>query len=124
MITVSAETVADVERATQEFGAVQAIVDPRGLEVRMNAAVLGLQRFVTNNIEVDQGRTKNSIFANVRVNGNSVVGMLGSNVSYSPFVRNASHQMQFFKYAEQQKGADIARQLGDDVVVSVESVFD
>lgn len=87
-------------------------------------ALMQLLRFVLGNIEVDTGRTKNSIFPSVEGGGgNSVSAMLGTNVHYSPYVRDAGHRQQFFEYAAEKEGPRILAGLGQEVVVKVEGHF-
>lgn len=95
------------------------------MEARVSRGLVMLQSFVSKNIEVDTGRTKNSVFARVSGGrGNSVVGMLGTNVKYAPYVQDGTHSKQFFDYAAEREGQRVADALGEDFIVSVERVFD
>jgi len=96
--------------------------DP-GQEALFHEALGQLLSFVARNIEVDEGRTKNSVFPSLRVRPNGVAAMLGTNVRYAPYVRDGGHGVQFFKYAERHEVPRVLAWLGDEVVVRVEGAF-
>lgn len=124
---ISIRTKADTpHEAAEKYRAAAELLraDGQGLPALMSEAVGQLQRFAQGNIEVDTGRTKNSVFGNVSGRGNSVVGMLGTNVRYAPFVRDSGHRMQFMKYAERKEVPNVLKYLGEGVVSSVEEVFE
>jgi len=83
------------------------------------ATLLAL-RFVQANIEVSTGRTKNSVN---RKETNALVGMLSTNVSYAPFVRDAGHSEQFFRYAARVEGPRIQDAFGMEVQARVNRAF-
>lgn len=123
-IDVNAASLEDIERVQRQMAGVLTAVSPSdGLKGVITLATLQMHRFVANNIEVDSGRTKNSIFPEVTNAGNSVVGVLGSNVSYSPFVRDANHGRQFFDYAKDVEGPNIKKLLGDEMTAEIERGF-
>lgn len=95
-----------------------------GLRDILLVGLLQMERFVLGNIEVDTGRTKNSIFQDLAATGNSIRAMLGTNVIYSPYVRDAGHKEQFFEYAAKVEGPRVAERMGGEVVIRVERAFD
>jgi len=122
-LAVNQSTLEDIEAAQKALQAVKADITGDGLEGMLTLAVGQLERFVAGNIEVKTGRTKNSVFGSVSGSGNSVEAFLGTNVSYSPFVRNASHSKQFFAYAADVEGPHVQKWLGDEVDLRVERGF-
>lgn len=96
---------------------------PNGLMSMMHTAVSQLHRFTAINIEVDTGRTKNSLFTSVSNNGNSVVGMLGTDVRYAPYVRESNHGMQFMDYALDREVPRLVAQMGGKITNVVERSF-
>lgn len=125
-LNVNEASIADIEKAQRQLNSAVAQfgAESGGLTARLTEAILQLQRFVLGNIEVDTGRTKNSVFADVSQNGNSVTAMLGTNVSYAPYVRDAGHGEQFFKHAERVEVPGVLEWLGADIVARVEGSFD
>lgn len=124
MITVSPQTIEDIRQSQLAFEmAAEALSAGGGLEGLFAEAILQLGRFVAGNIEVDTGRTKNSVFPSVEGRGNSIVAMLGTNVSYSPFVRDAGHSRRFFEYAADVEGPRALAVLGDEVVLEIARGF-
>lgn len=125
-LDVNAASIASIERAQSQLNSAVAQfgAESGGLTARMTEAILQLNRFVLGNIEVDTGRTKNSIFPDVRQDGNSVTAMLGTNVSYSPYVRDKGHGEPFFDYAERVEVPGVLEWLGADIVARVEGAFD
>jgi hypothetical protein len=121
MIRIDASSIASIQQAEDQLQAILEAVTGDGLADIMQLAVLQAHRFVSSNIEVDTGRTKNSVFPEVRAAGNGVEGVLGTNVVYSPWVRDASHSQQFFEYAAEHEGPNIARMFGEQVQIRVES---
>lgn len=125
-LDVNAASIEDIERVQRQLNSavMQMGAKSGGLVARMTEAILQLQRFVLGNIEVDTGRTKNSVFADVSEADNSVAAMLGTNVNYSPWVRDRGHSEQFFKYAERVEVPTVLEWLGGDIVARVEGSFD
>lgn len=120
MLVLSNQSEQDIERARAALEQVRAEVTGQGMAAIMALAVVQMQRFVTANIEVDTGRTKNSIFTQVRVEGNGVDGVLGTNVSYAPYVRDDGHYQQFFEFAAEAEGPRVAQLFGDEVQIRVQ----
>ncbi|MCL4867756.1 MAG: hypothetical protein KJ063_02210 [Anaerolineae bacterium] len=120
MIVFSEETLRDANRTAQALAAVQAGVTGSGMMGIMSLAVVQMQRFVSGHIEVDTGRTKNSVHAEVKRVGNGVEGVLGTNVVYSPYVRDDKHQRPFFDHARNVEGPNVVRLFGDEVNLRVE----
>ena len=120
MLTLSQSSIQDVNRSQQALMQVQASVTGGGMVEIMTLAVLQMQRYVSAHIEVDTGRTKNSIFTQVRGAGNGAEGVLGTNVSYSPYVRDNTHSRQFFEHAAEGEGPNVARLFGEEVQIRVE----
>jgi len=77
----------------------------------------------TNSGEAGNKGTMATVARLVTGSGNSVEAFLGTNVSYSPFVRNASHSKQFFAYAADVEGPHVQKWLGDEVDLRVERGF-
>lgn len=125
-LNVNEASIEDIEKAQRQLNSAVAQfgAESGGLAARLTEAILQVQRFVLGNIEVDTGRTKNSVFADVSQSGNSVAAMLGTNVNYSPYVRDAGHKEQFFKYAERVEVPGVLAWLGADIVARVEGSFD
>lgn len=126
MIQLSVDTA-----SIQDLEALQADLRQAAREVSANSGLLGLMtqgilqidRFVANNIEVDTGRTKNSVFPTTRQNGNSVLAQLSTNVSYAPYVREAGHGEQFLAYAEQREVPGVVAWIGEQAGIKVEAVL-
>lgn len=123
MITIDKSAIADIERAKDGLAAVQKELMATGADSMWMLALLQLNRFVGANIEVATGRTKNSVFTQVSGSGNGITALLGTNVSYSPFVRDAGHHQQFFEYAAEYEGPAVARMLGEEVDIRVQRAF-
>lgn len=121
MNVAAAETAADIERVQRQLDdTIKAIGEADGMKSLISLATLQALRFVQANIEVDGGRTKNSIN---RRGTNAIVGVLATNVSYAPFVRDAGHSEQFFRYAERVEGPKIMENFGFEVEVRVNKAF-
>lgn len=119
MINVNTATVADIERVQRQLSNVLAGVTGDGLTEIITLATLQMLRFVQANIEVDTGRTKNSVFPHVQ----GTEGRLGTNVTYSPFVRDAGHGKQFFRHAADVEGPALGRAFGTEVQARVNRAF-
>lgn len=65
----------------------QVVADLHGAPMlnAMRDATLMVQRDAKKNAPVDTGRLRASITPEIRMDGNDVVGVVGSNVAYSPF---------------------------------------
>jgi hypothetical protein len=113
------ETQAKLEAAQQAIAP-----DTGGLADILAVGLAQLERFTVANIEVDTGRTKNSIFPKLGQQGNSVVASLNTNVSYAPYVRDASHKQPFFDYAAKVEGPRVAKMLGLEVDIRVTKAFE
>lgn len=96
-----------------------------GLENKLLLGLAQLDRFVAANIQVQTGRTKNSIFQRIGRSGNSVAAGLHTNVKYSPYVGHLPGRSseQFFKYAARVEGLRVANSVGQDIVITVEGKF-
>lgn len=99
------------------------VVGPDGMTAEVQKALIELHRFVVDNIEVDTARTRLSIFMNVFTDNGGVNGMLGSNVSYSPWVRDAGHGQQFFEYAARVAGPRVLENMSREFVLKVAGVL-
>lgn len=111
---------ADIERVQRELADVVAAVgEGEGLDSLLTLATMQALRFVQANIEVDTGRTKNSVMPSVQ----DSEGRLGTNVSYAPFVRDAGHSEQFFRYAARVEGPRIQEAFGMEVQARVNRAF-
>jgi len=122
MIKVSTNGTA--ERSQGQYNSAAQAISPSGLAPLFQAALLQLQRFTLGNIEVDTGRTKNSIFAQLDQSGNSIAALLGTSVRYAPYVRQANGGVQFFTYAADVEGPAALAALGDNVILAVSGEFD
>lgn len=110
----------DAERMERQLAAVmEAVGAGAGQRDLLTLATMQALRFVSANIEVDTGRTKNSVFPEV----GETTARLATNVSYSPFVRDASHSEQFFRYAERVEGPRIGEAYGLEVQARVNRAF-
>lgn len=98
-------------------------VGPEGMTAEIQKALIQLHRFVVDNIEVDTARTRLSIFMNVFADGGGVNGMLGSNVRYAPWVREAGHGSQFFEYAARVEGPRVLESMSREFVLKVAGVM-
>jgi hypothetical protein len=123
MIRLSAEPGHSPAEAAAKLRAAAKAAGVDGQVAAFTEAISQLHRFVANNIEVDTGRTKNSIFPRVSKEANGVEAMLGTAVIYSPYVRDAGHSQQFFDYAEEREVPQIMRWLADEMIIKVEQPF-
>lgn len=89
----------------------------------MDLALIQMHRFILGNIEVDTTRTKNSIFMKSGVDGDGPWGKIGSNVKYSPWVRDAGHGTQFMEYAVKKEGPAVLALLGKEYTLAVHKKF-
>lgn len=121
MINVNQATVQDIETTQRQLADALAAVggESGGMEDIITLLTLQMLRFVQGHIEVDTGRTKNSVFPSVA----GTEGRLGTNVSYSPFVREAGHGRQFFDYAADVEGPAVARAFGLEIQSRVNRAF-
>lgn len=104
-------------RAAQEVG-------PEGLEARITEGVAQLVRFASANVEVRTSRTKNSIYGKVEGGQGVVRGIVGATSSYHPYVRDAGHGVQFLRHAAQKELPLVLKNIGQDVVASVQEAFE
>lgn len=104
--------------------AVQQASGAGGLKRAMTAGILRLDRFVAGNIEVDTGRTKNSIVPSITGAGAQVTGQLGSGVRYSPYVRNRNGGLQFFEYARRTEVPKVLQMMAVDISAKIEGEFE
>ncbi|MBK8990158.1 MAG: hypothetical protein IPM39_29525 [Chloroflexi bacterium] len=120
MIDVNTASVEDIERVQRQLAEVITQVgDGDGLEGLLTLATMQALRFVLAHIEVDTGRTKNSVFPTVK----GGEAKLATNVSYAPFVRDAGHSEQFFRYADRVEGPRIQESFGLEVQARVNRAF-
>lgn len=80
-----------IRRAIGTANKIGDAIDPSdGLRTTMRLAAGQLHRYTIGQprsiMRVDTGRLKNSIFPDVRKAGRQVVGIVGTNVEYAPFV--------------------------------------
>ena len=124
-INVNTAIPGEIEQVQAQFNsAAQAIAaESGGLRAILALGLAQLDRFVATHIEVDTGRTKNSIFQHLGGQGNSAVAALATNVSYAPYVRDEGHNKQFFKYAAEVEGPAVLEMLGKEVIIRVEEPF-
>lgn len=125
-IKVNEASIEDLEQMQAKLRRVLELVGAQtgGLEEMITLGVLQLDRFVAANIEVDTGRTKNSIFPSVHGDGNRVTGQLATNVWYAPWVRDAGHDAHFFDYAEKKEVPAVLAMLGSEFSARVEQGFE
>lgn len=123
-INVDEASLRSIRKVQRQLTDAVKAIDPSGVEEVVQLTTLQALRFIQGNIEVDTGRTKNSIFPAVTKLGNGADGVLGTNVSYSPFVRDASHTKPFFAYAAENEGPRLAQFFGAEINVRVENAFD
>lgn len=118
-----ADSAADVARKVAR--ALEEMQDAR-LSARMNQAVMQLLRFTQTNIEVDTGRTKNSLVGTVtQASGRGITGMVASsNVSYAPYVREAGHTVHFVDFAYEREVPRILDWLVEDVISEVTRIIE
>lgn len=110
------------EAVAAKFAKAAEAVGPAGLEASITLGVSQLVRFASANVEVDTGRTKNSIYG--KVNSGSVVqGIVGATSSYHGYVRDAGHGIQFLRYAGQKELPNVLQTIGQGVVASIEESF-
>lgn len=115
------ETAVDIERVQRQLDdTIKAIGEADGMKSLISLATLQALRFVQANIEVDTTRTKGSLN---RRGTNAIVGMVSTNVSYAPYVRDAGHSEQFFDYAARVEGPRIKENFGLEVEVRVNKAF-
>ena len=100
-----------------------AVTAEEGMEAEITKALIQLHRFVLAHIEVDTARTKHSIFMETHISGDSVIGKLGTNVKYSPYVRDANHKEPFFRYAARIEGPRVLEALGREFTMKLYGVF-
>jgi hypothetical protein len=93
------------------------------LPATITKGLLQLQRYMTRDIEVDTGRTKQSLFVQVKTKPDGVVGAVMSNVKYSPWVRDAGHQRHFMVQAAQREGPRVLAEMGREYVLNVAAAF-
>ena len=76
-LSVNKSAIADIKRMQDQLNSAVMVfgAESGGLTGRLTEALMQVERFVLGYIEVDTGRTKNSIFANVSQQGNDVVAM-------------------------------------------------
>lgn len=126
-INVNTAEPGEIERVQRQLNsAAQAIgANSGGLEAILALGLAQLDRFVAVNVEVDTGRTKNSVFQHIGGGGqgNSIAAALATNVRYSPYVRDASHSQPFFQYAAEKEGPAVLEMLGEEVIIRVEEAF-
>lgn len=113
MITVQVDSRAALQKLTN----VQNNLD--NLEQIITHAVVSMQAFIDSNIEIDTGRTRGSVSAQVRGGGSSVEGVIGAHTHYAPWVRDAGHTQQFLHYASDNHGPVLQRQMGQAVQVAI-----
>lgn len=116
--------VEDLKRMQRQLMTAKKAVTGDGMEGIMNLGLIQLHRFVLANIEVDTARTKHSIFMQMDRKGKDVEGRLGSQVFYSPWVRDAGHGVHFFEYAQAQEGPAVLAMLGREFTLAVNRAFD
>lgn len=116
----SAEDIARVQRELDQVITTVGEGGDAGLKSIITLATLQALRFVQANIEVRTARTKNSVN---RRGTNAIIGMLATNVSYAPFVRDATHSEQFFRYAARVEGPRIQESFGLEVQARVNRAF-
>ena len=101
-------------------GAARILSGEAGFPAAAQEALIQLHRFTVANIEVDTARTKNSIFMSNGVEaGGGWWGALASNVAYSPYVRDAQHNMHFFENARRKEGPRVLSALGREITLAV-----
>lgn len=122
-IDVDTASIRSILTARRKLSQALKKVDADGIEEVVRLATLQAMRYVWANIEVDTSRTKSSVFPAVTRVGNGADGVLGTNVSYSPFVRDASHTKPFFDYAAENEGPRLAQFFGAEINVRVENAF-
>lgn len=111
------------EAVAARFAKAAEAVGPDGLQARITLGVSQLVRFASANVEVDTGRTKNSIYGKVQGGGQAVQGIVGATSSYHQYVRDAGHGIQFLRYAGQKELPGVLKTIGQDVVASIEEAF-
>jgi len=99
-------------------------VSPNGLAEMFQMGIMQLDRFAQGHIEVDTGRTKNSLYTRVNNDSNRITAMLGTNVRYSPYVRDDGHKKQFLENTRDAEGPRVLEWLGEQVVLSIEGAFE
>jgi len=123
MLSIASSSLADLAKMQSQLLSAKQAVTGDGLESTITLGLIQLHRFVLANIEVDTARTKNSIFMKVERQDGDVIGRLGSQVKYSPWVRDAGHKMQFFEYARKNEGPKVLEMMGREVTLSVKGAF-
>lgn len=113
--------VSGLEEAQRAVTAALRQVAPAGQEKLFTEGVLQLHRFVLGNIEVDTGRTKNSVFPDVESGPGGITAGLYTNVAYSPWVREAGHRKQFFDHAEAVEVPRVLAWLEDEGIARLEA---
>jgi hypothetical protein len=113
----------DIERTQRQLdNTIQAVGEADGMKELVTLATLQALRFVQTNIEVapGSGRTKNSV---ARKESHALTGILAAHTSYAPFVRDAGHREQFFRYAARVEGPRIMEAFGFEVEARVNRAF-
>ena len=111
------------EQVAAKFARAAEAVGPDGLQARITLGVAQLVRFASANVEVDTGRTKNSIYGKVQGGGSAVQGIVGATSSYHGYVRDAGHGIQFLRYAGQKELPNVLKTIGEAVAASIEEAF-
>lgn len=121
--TANKSAVEDLKRMQAQMLAARQAVTGDGMAGLINLGLIQLHRFVMANIEVDTARTKHSVFMQVYQRGGDVEGKLGSQVKYSPWVRDKGHTTHFFEYAKEKEGPAVLNMLGREVTLKVKRAF-
>jgi len=79
--------------------------------------------FIGRNIEVDTGRTRGSVFFRTFKDGEGFGGVIGSNVKYSPWVRDAGHDKHFLVHAAEQEGPRALAEMGRQYILDVKGAI-
>lgn len=120
----NSSTVAQLKQLQDELlAAKMAISAEDGMEPKITEALIQLHRFMLANIEVDTSRTKNSLFVNTWRDGRRVNGMVGTNVKYSPWVRDSGHNVHFIEHARRVEVPLVLANLGRKFTLAVKEAF-
>lgn len=122
MIQVRAET--DPQASAARFQAAADEVSPSGLQAKIAKGVGQLVRFSSSHIEVRTGRTKNSIYGDVRASSGGVIGTVGATSSYHQYVRDDGHGQQFLRFAAHHELPRVLKDLGEDVRGGIREAFE
>lgn len=95
-----------------------------GMTELIQFGLIQLHRYMLRNIEVDTARTKNSLFWRAQSSPQGVWGFVGSNVKYSPYVRDRQHRRHFMVTAAEKEGPQVLARMGRTYALAVKETIE